>query len=213
MFERKRSGNSSFGGSTASAGVALRRRWRWRHVELGRVDRLLRRRWWRRWRRWQFDDLRLGWFRLRFAIADERGRTEGGGRELLVAVQHVACRLLAARHDEVAGNKSEEDEKAATDQLVASDGAVGDDRIVGLSQRFEFGRALHQLPLLRRFVAFVSSTGPRIPGSGAPKSGFLRLKMQIHWSPSRSVNWVAVPSTTMYSPSLRKFFSVSEKSH
>ena len=44
--------------------------------------------------------------------------------------------------------------------------AVGDDRIVGLAQRFEFGRALHQLPLLRRFVAFVILDRPKDAGIG-----------------------------------------------
>ena len=213
MFERKRSGNSSGGVSTASAGggAAAGGR-RWRHVELGRVDGLLRRRWRRRWRR--------GNSTISGSAGSGCGspsRTKDGGRKVVVvnssspsSMSRAGCCLT--RHDEVAGNEPEEDENAAADQLVAADGPVGDDRIVGFCQRFEFGRALHQLPLLRRFVALSSSTGPRIAGSGAPKSGFLRLKMQIHWSPSRSVNWVAVPSTTMYSPSLRKFSSVSEKS-
>jgi hypothetical protein len=72
---------------------------------------------------------------------------------LFVAVQHVAYRLLLAGDDEIAGDEAEQDEKATADKLIAPDRAIGDDGIVALPQRFELGCALHELPLLRRFLA------------------------------------------------------------
>jgi hypothetical protein len=68
-------------------------------------------------------------------------------------MQHVSHWLLPACDDKIAGNKPEQDEKAAADELVAADRMIGNNSIVTLSQGFEFERALHQLPLLRRRFA------------------------------------------------------------
>ena len=108
-------------------------------------------------------------------VVEERGVPEAE-----VAVEHLADRRLPAGENQIAGSNAQQDQNSATDELLTTNGIVGNDGIVALTESLEFGGALHQFPLRRRRLALSSSTGPRIAGSGAAKSGFLRLKIQIH---------------------------------
>ena len=110
--------------------------------------------------------------------AEEHGDEQ---RQQGVEGRRRAQRDLRAAHGDLDPHgDAQQDQTGATDELLPTNGIVGDDRIIALTEDLEFGGALHQFPLRRRRLALSSSTGPRIAGSGAPKSGFLRLKMQIH---------------------------------